>query len=215
MVPSLSAGAALLMLFAGVSSAQVETPKAPDGRPGLAGRGKAHDLGRVLVRPKTAEERQLVGDLLGLEAALELRLALAARKLRERRCMDLVADSATGTLKEQMDRFDELGSRTATELAVGDDRARSLAVCLLDPAYGVRHAVLAGVERELTEVSAGLTILLASQSGFVSLSDEEAALIARRVDRSAALLRTLNSDMDLLDASDFAAEPVGDVAVDA
>lgn len=214
-VPSLSAGVALLMLLAGVSSAQVETPKAPDGRPGLAGRGKAHDLGRVLVRPKTAAERQLVGDLLGLEAALELRLALAARKLGERRCMGLVADSATGTLKEQMARFDELASRTTTELAVGDDRARSFAVCLLDPAYGVRHTALAGIERELTEVSAGLAILLASQSGFVSLSDDEAALIARRVDRSAALLRTLNSDMDLLDASDFAGGPIDEIAVEA
>ena len=215
MVPSLKEGFALLMLLAGVSSAQVEIPKAPDGRPGLAGRGKAHDLGRVLVRPKTAEERQLVGDLLGIEAAFELRLSLAARKLGERRCMDLVADSATGTLFEQMARFDELASRTATELAVGDERARSFAFCLLDPAFGVRHAALAGVERELTEVSAGLAILLASQAGFVLLSDDEASLIARRVDRSAALLRTLNSDMDLLEASDFAGGPIEEESIDA
>ena len=123
MVPSLRAGAALLLLlvFAGVSSAQGERPQAPDGRPALVGRGSAHDLGRVLVRPKTAEERQLVEDLLGLEAALELRLSLAARRLRARRCMGLVRDSATGTLTEQVARFDTLSSRSATELAVGDD----------------------------------------------------------------------------------------------
>ena len=214
-VPSLNVGAALFFLFAGVSPAQVETPKAPDGRPGLSGRGSAHDLSRVLVRPKTAEERQLAGDLLGLEAACELRFALAAQKLDERRCMDLVADKATGTLKEQTARFDELAARAATELAVGDDRARSFAVCLLDPAFGVRHAALRGVERELTELSSGLAILMASQSGFVSLSDEEASGIARRIDRSAALLRTLNSDMDLLEASDFAGEPLEEDAVDA
>jgi len=216
-VPSLRAGAALLLLlvFAGVSSAQGERPQAPDGRPALVGRGSAHDLGRVLVRPKTAEERQLVEDLLGLEAALELRLSLAARRLRARRCMGLVRDSATGTLTEQVARFDTLSSRSATELAVGDDRARSLAVCLLDPAFGVRHAALKGVDREVLEISAGLAILQASQAGFVSLSDEEASNIARRVDRSAALLRTLTSDLDLLEASTFSGEPIQDGAVDA
>ena len=215
MVPSLSAAAALLLFAFGASSAQDEFPKAPDGRPALAGRGGAHEISKVLARPKTAHERQLAGDLFGLQAACELRLSLAGKRLRERGCMGLVADSATGTLAEQLARVDELALRASTELAVGDERARALAVCLLDPAFGVRRSALRGMERELTEVRGGLAILLASQTGFVSLTDEEAAGIARRVDRSAALLRSLNSDMDLLEASDFAGEPVGEGAIDA
>ena len=215
MAPSLRAAAVLLLLTIGVSGAQAEEPKAPDGRPALARGGSAHDISRSLARPKTALERQLAGDLFGLEAALELRRSLSAKKLGERRCMGLVEDSATGTLAEQLRRFEELSLRASTELAVGDERARAFAVCLLDPAFGVRRLAQHGVERELLELRGGLALLLASQTGAVYLSDEEAVSIARRVDRSAALLRTLISDMDLLEASDFAGEPVEDQAVDA
>ena len=214
-VPSLSAAVALSLVLVGVSPVQEDEPRAPDGRPALAGRGNAQELGRVLVRPRTAEEKELVGGLFGLEAAVELRLALAARKLRERGCMGFVEDPATETLTDQIARFDELASRIATELAVGDERARYLGVCLLDPAFGVRRAALSGVDRELLEVRAGLAIVRASQAGFVLLDQGEAVVIARRVDQSAALLRTLISDMDLLDASDFAGEPISEEAIDA
>ena len=214
MVPSLRAAAALSLVLVGVSPIQEDEPRAPDGRPALAGRGNAHVLGRLLVRPRTAEEKQLVSDLFGLEAAVELRLALAARKLRERGCMGLVEDPATGTLTEQIMRFDVLVPRTATELAVGDERARYLGVCLLDPAFGVRRAALSEVDRELLEVRAGLAILNASQVGFVLLDQDEAVAIAQRIDRSAALLRTMMSDLDLLEASDFAGEPISDQAID-
>ena len=215
MVPSLRAAAALCLILIGVSPAQEDLPRAPDGRPALSGRGNAHELGRVLVRPRTPEEKQLVGDLFGLGAAVELRLALAARKLRQRGCMGLAKEPVAGTLTEQIARFDMLVPRTATELAVGDERARSLGICLLDPAFGVRHAALSGVDRELLELRSGLSILQASQIGFVLLGQDEAVEIARRVDRSAALLRTLISDLDLLEASDFAGEPISDKALDA
>lgn len=215
MVPSLSNLAALCMVLAGSSLAQDDSPKAPDGRPALGGRGDAHELGRVLLRPRNAEESRLVGDLFGLEAAVKLRLSLATRGLRERRCMGLVEDPATGSLLDQIARFDVLRTRTSTELAVGDARARSLGMCLLDPAFGVRRRALRGVDRELLEVRAGLAIIQGSQEGFVFLDDGEAMAITRRVDRSAALLRTLMSDMDLLEASDFAGEPVADEVVDA
>ena len=215
MVPSPRAAAVLCLILVGVSPAQEEEARAPDGRPALAGRGSAHELGRVLVRPRTPEERQLVGDLFGLEAAVKLRLALAARKLRVRGCMGLIEDPESGELGEQIERYDVLVERTATELAVGDGRARSLGVCLLDPAFGVRHAALTGIDRELLEVRSGLAILQASQVGHVFLGDDLAAEIARRVDRSAALLRTVMSDLDLLEASEFAGEPISDDAIEA
>ena len=110
-VPSLSAAVALSLVLVGVSPVQEDEPRAPDGRPALAGRGNAQELGRVLVRPRTAEEKEWVGSLFGLEAAVELRLALAARKLRERGCMGFVEDPATETLTDQIARFDELASR--------------------------------------------------------------------------------------------------------
>ena len=47
-----------------------------------------------------------------------------------------------------------------------------------------------------------------------SLSNDEALAIAQRVDRSAALLRAMILDMDLLGASDFAGEPATSVSVD-
>lgn len=215
MVPSPSAALVLCWVIGALAPAQDELPRAPDGRPALGGRGGAHQLGRVLVRPGTSEERQLVGDLYGLEAAVGLRLSLAGRKLRERGCMELVADAATGTLVEQIGRFNVLLPRVSTELAVGDERARALGVWLLDSAFGVRHAVLEGMDRELHAVRSGLAILQASQVGFVMLSDEDAVGIARRIDRSAALLRTMISDLDLLEASAFAGEPIQGFAVDA
>lgn len=215
MVPSPRAAAVLCLILVGVSPAQEEEARAPDGRPALAGRGNAHELGRVLVRPRTPEERQLVVDLFGLEAAVKLRLALAARKLRVRGCMGLIEDPESGELGEQIARYDVLVERTATELAVGDGRARSLGVCLLDPAFGVRRAALTGIDRELLEVRSGLAILQASQVGHVFLGDDLAAEIARRVDRSAALLRTVMSDLDLLEASEFAGEPISDDAIEA
>jgi len=129
--------------------------------------------------------------------------------------MMLLGEGEPGVLVELVARFDELSPRASTELAVGDERARSLGVCLLDPAFGVRRRAIFGMERELLEVRSGLAILLATQAGFVTLDDEEAVSIARRVDRSAALLRTMMLDLDLLEASDFAGAAVTTEEVDA
>ena len=193
---------------------QEEVPLAADGRPSLAWRGGAQELGRVLVRPRTTEEELLVADLFGLEAAVKLRLSLATRELRPRGCMALIEDEEGGSFLEVLARFEELSGRASTELAVGDERARGLGICLLDPAFGVRMQAVRGIDRELLEVRSGLAILVATQAGYAALSDEEALSIAQRIDRSAALLRSMMLDMDLLGASDFAGVPVTSAALD-
>jgi len=205
---------ATLWFFLTLSGAAFAQEKAPDGRPSLAWRGGAQELSRVLVRPRTPEEKLLAADLFGLEAAVMLRLSLAARELRPRGCMALIEDAESGRFLELTQRYEELSQRSSTELAVGDERARGLGVCLLDPAFGVRYRAVKGVSEELTEVRSGLAILVATQVGYASLSDEEALIIAQRVDRSAALLRSMMLDLDLLGASDFAGEPVSTLAVD-
>ena len=211
---AVTAALVLGLTFVGTSFSQDEAPLAVDGRPSLAWRGGAQELGRVVARPRTAEEKALVSDLLGLEAAVKLRLSLATRELRKRGCMALIEDEESGSFIEVARRYEELVQRAATELAVGDQRARGLGVCLLDPAFGVRYSAIHGIERELLEVRSGLSILLATQAGFVSLSNGEALVIAQRVDRSAALLRAMMLDMDLLGASDFAGEPASSLSVD-
>lgn len=203
------------MFTSALSGVAFSQEEAPDGRPSLAWRGGAQELGRVLVRPRTAEEKQLAAELLGLEAAVKLRLSLATRELRPRGCMALIEDAERGSFLQVAVRFEELSERASTELAVGDERARGLGVCLLDPAFGVRLKAIKGIAEELLEVRSGLAILVATQVGYASLRDDEALGIARRVDRSAALLRSMMLDMDLLGASDYAGQPVSSAAVDA
>ena len=205
---------ATLSFFLALSGAAFAQEKASDGRPSLAWRGGAQELSRVLVRPRTPEEKLLAADLFGLEAAVMLRLSLATRELRPRGCMALIEDAGGGSFLELAQRYEELYQRASTELAVGDERARGLGICLLDPAFGVRYRAIKGVSGELTELRRGLAILVATQVGHVSLSNEEALIIAQRVDRSAALLRSMMLDLDLLSASDFAGEQVSSLAVE-
>ena len=212
---TLAATLALALACSVSAFSQEEAPSAPDGRPSLAWRGGAQELGRVLVRPRTAEEKQLAADLLGIEAAVKLRLSLATRELRSRGCMALIEDTEGGSFLDVAVQFEELFKRASTELAVGDERARGLGVCLLDPAFGVRFMAIKGIEEELSEVRSGLAILVATQVGYASLRDDEALSLAQRVDRSAALLRSMMLDLDLLDASDYAGEPVSSAAVKA
>ena len=185
--------------FGGVQDPGTEAPvTAPDGKPGLVGRGGARDLGKLLRSPRGDGELALVRGLHGLPTELAISLELLKRAFEQRGYFGLLLLDEPREPGLLFARHAELGTEAAEVLRGGDARAERFAHMDADLAPRVAAIVLEDHEVDLADLTGGLALLLATAEGHVWLEDDEARAIAARVDLAAAHLRARVTDLEVL-----------------
>jgi len=193
----IAVGMFLGALGAPAASVQDEGPLAPDGKPGLGTERDAHELGRLLVAPDE-EEEVFLRELRDLPSAILIEREVARRGYRRLGYFDLLPRTADQELAALHARYRELEAQAATLIASPDRVSRAFGRMLVDPRFRMRLELLESFELETGELRRGMTLLAASQDGLFDLRDTEARNVASRIDLSAALLRAIQLDLDVL-----------------
>lgn len=179
------------------SWAAQEDPKAPDGKPGLGSERSANELGRLFVSPDDQAEA-LLRELHELPSDILIQREGVRRAYRTAGYFDLLGrghELELSTLHEEYQRqnLDAMGA------LMGSDRSSGpFMEMFLDSRFQVRMGHLDRFEFEARELRKGMRVVHASQEGFFDLRDSEAKNISSRIDLSAAILRSIQLDLDAL-----------------
>jgi hypothetical protein len=174
-----------------------EPGPAPDGQPGLEQRGRLQDL-LGLMRSRRKEDEALLAEIGGLEAALSILAESTAGLYRARGLFQVLDPRVPSGLAAFHRRWREFQADPEAFLALPEAKGRLWAKILCDVRVGMRCEVLEGWEADAREVRAGLALLRANADEWARLDESTGAVVARRVDLAAALLRARIKDLSAL-----------------
>jgi hypothetical protein len=188
----------------------VEWGRAFDGEKGFGPDRSMRDLERLL-RSSAEEDRGEIAALYQLEQDIRVLLAMATDRYEEQGYFGLVdvakreEESRTKAGQEWLTplerlnvAFRERSARAGVELREGGPTAELFARLLVDSRFRTRALVIEGLEFEMLDLRAGMSVLQAHLDGFATLTDQEGATIARRVDLAASRLRAAKLDLEAL-----------------
>ena len=196
-IPALVLALCAAAPLAGSASEDEPRDLAPDGRPGFGQRRGAHALGRLFVSPSEADEALLAG-LDELTSDLLVLREMVRRDYRSRGIFLLLEAEEGDALPDLHRRFREDQATPWPVFASGGRRAEVFGELLLDARFQVRTELFGCFDLESRELRAGLALLRGSQDGLYDLKDTEARTVASRLDLTAAILRAVRLDLDVL-----------------
>ena len=170
---------------------------APDGHRGF---GAEADPGELLkqFRTPTKEDDAFFAELESLGRDVGVLVDVTEGFYRERGLFELLdptLDQSLEVLHATYERYERDPSVVANRpLRIG----RAFARMFLDTRFRVRHHLIAGWAREADEIRRGLAVLRAAAHGYVILDGSQAQNVVTRIDLSAAMLRSIHSDLESL-----------------
>jgi len=170
---------------------------APDGDPGLEARGKLSEV-LALVRSRRKEDEEFLARLEALSGSLQILGDSTEGLYRSRGLFQVLEPTEAGCLAGFHARLAEMQSAPEAFLALPGEKGRLWTKILCDTRIAIRSELFYGWEEDAREIRSGLALLRANASDWVRLSEEEGALVARRVDLAAALLRARIKDLSAL-----------------
>ena len=174
-----------------------EDPKAPDGHRGF---GSTVDLGELLKQFRTPNEvdHAFILELESLARDVSVFADITEGFYRDRgffELLDPVDDQTLEVLHAVYSRYERDPSVVANRpKRIG----RAFARMFLDSRFRVRRHLLQNWVREADEIQRGLAVLQAAAHGYVILDGGQASNLGRRLDLSAAVLRSTRSDLESL-----------------
>jgi len=174
-----------------------DDPKAPDGHRGF---GSNVDLGELLkqFRTPSAVDHAFILELESLARDVGVFAEVTEGFYRDRgffELLDPVDDQTLEMLHAVYVRYERDPSVVANRpKRIG----RAFARMFLDSRFRVRRHLLDNWAREASEIERGLAVLQAAAHGYVILDGGQASNLARRLDLSAAVLRSTRSDLESL-----------------
>lgn len=214
--PTLAVSAGFVLLALGMQPADQDATstvawgKAPDGEKGFGPDRTMRDIERLL-RSSAEEDRGQKDSLFRLEQDIRVLLAMATDRYEEQGYFGLLdvaqreeeRETRAGeewlTPLERLDAaFRERTARAGVVLQEGGPPAELFAKLLVDSRFRTRALVIEGLEFEMLDLRAGMSVLQAHLDGFANLRDAEGDAIARRVDLAASRLRAAKLDLEAL-----------------
>jgi hypothetical protein len=174
-----------------------EPGPAPDGVAGLEARGRLAEV-LALVRSRRDEDEAFLAEIEGLASSLQILVESTAGLYRARGLFQVLDPREPGDLASFHRRWREFQEAPAAFLALPNEEGRMWAKILCDTRIGMRCEILGGWEGDAREIRAGLALLRANASEWARLGEEVGAVVARRVDVAAALLRARIKDLSAL-----------------
>ena len=174
-----------------------EEPKAPDGHRGF---GSSVDLGKLLKKFRTPNkaDHAFILELESLSRDVGVFADVTEGFYRDRgffELLDPVEDQTLEVLHASYARYERDPSVVANRpKRIG----RAFARMFLDSRFRVRRHLLESWTREAGDIERGLAVIQGAAHGYVILDGGQASNIARRLDLSAAILRSIRSDLESL-----------------
>ena len=152
----------------------------------------------ALFRRPTDQDEEFLHGLARLEEEVGVLAATAASLYRSRGTFVVLDPSGEQTLEALHRALEDFLAAPEPFLAAGGERGRVWAQLLFDTRSRIRAEILAGWREDVHDVRSGLALLRANTDGWVRFDDEEARLVARRVDLAGALSRARVKDLTAL-----------------